>query len=31
VPLKLLRKTSPIDVRLRSADRHDFLKKPHLH
>lgn len=31
VPLKLLRKTALMDVRLRSADRNDFLKKPHLH
>jgi S1-C subfamily serine protease len=31
VPLKLLRKSALMDVRLRSADRNDFLKKPHLH
>jgi S1-C subfamily serine protease len=31
VPLKLMRNASMIDARLRSADRHDFLKKPHLH
>ena len=31
VPLKLLRNAAPVDVRLRSADRSDFLKKPHLH
>jgi S1-C subfamily serine protease len=31
VPLKLLRKSALMDVRLHSADRNDFLKKPHLH
>ncbi len=31
VPLKLSRKTSISEVRLRSVDRGDFLKKPHLH
>jgi S1-C subfamily serine protease len=31
VPLKLLRKNSVAERRLKSADRHDFLKKPHLH
>jgi S1-C subfamily serine protease len=31
VPLKLQRKTVQTDARLVSADRHDFLKKPHLH
>jgi S1-C subfamily serine protease len=31
VPLKLLRKSALKDVRLHSADRNDFLKKPHLH
>jgi S1-C subfamily serine protease len=31
VPLKLLRKSTLMDARLRSADRNDFLKKPHLH
>jgi S1-C subfamily serine protease len=31
VPLKLLRKSGPLDTVLRSADRGDFLKKPHLH
>jgi S1-C subfamily serine protease len=31
VLLKLQRKTAQSDVRLVSADRHDFLKKPHLH
>jgi S1-C subfamily serine protease len=31
VPLKLLRKSAHMDVRLHSADRNDFLKKPHLH
>jgi S1-C subfamily serine protease len=31
VPLKLLRKSALVDTRLRSADRNDFLKKPHLH
>jgi S1-C subfamily serine protease len=31
VPLKLMRKATPVNARLRSADRHDFLKKPHLH
>ena len=31
VPMKLLRKTALVDARLRSADRGDFLKKPHLH
>jgi S1-C subfamily serine protease len=31
VPLKLLRKSALVNTNLRSADRHDFLKKPHLH
>ena len=31
IPLKLLRKSALMDVRLHSADRNDFLKKPHLH
>ena len=31
VPLKLLRKSALVDTVLRSADRSDFLKKPHLH
>jgi len=31
VPLKLLRKSRVVEVRARSADRNDFLKKPHLH
>jgi S1-C subfamily serine protease len=31
VPIKLLRKSGPLDTVLRSADRGDFLKKPHLH
>ncbi len=31
VPLKLMRKSATVNTRLRSADRQDFLKKPHLH
>jgi S1-C subfamily serine protease len=31
VPLKLLRKHRVLELRLKSADRNDFLKKPHLH
>jgi S1-C subfamily serine protease len=31
VPLRLLRKSALVEARLRSADRSDFLKKPHLH
>ncbi|HEY5899436.1 MAG TPA: S1C family serine protease [Burkholderiales bacterium] len=31
VPLKVLREASKRDVVLRSVDRNDFLKKPHLH
>jgi S1-C subfamily serine protease len=31
VPMKLLRKSALMDARPRSADRNDFLKKPHLH
>ncbi|HEX6265585.1 MAG TPA: S1C family serine protease [Burkholderiales bacterium] len=31
VPMKLQRKSALMDTRLRSADRNDFLKKPHLH
>jgi S1-C subfamily serine protease len=31
VPLSLLREKSVLERRLRSADRSDFLKKPHLH
>jgi len=31
VPLKLSRDGSVNEVRVRSADRSDFLKKPHLH
>jgi S1-C subfamily serine protease len=31
VPLKVQRKSGPVEVRLHSADRNDFLKKPHLH
>jgi hypothetical protein len=29
--MKLLRKSALMDARPRSADRNDFLKKPHLH
>jgi len=31
VPLKLLREAATKDVVIGSADRADFLKKPHLH
>ena len=31
VPMKLLRKSRIVEVRMQSADRQDFLKKPHLH
>ena len=31
VPCKLLRKSALVDVLMHSADRNDFLKKPHLH
>src|SRR5437660_940277 len=31
VPLKMLRETTTKEYLLESADRHDFLKKPHLH
>src|ERR671936_2558309 len=31
VPLKVLRETTSKEYVLQSADRHDFLKKPHLH
>src|SRR5438874_1866930 len=31
VPLKLLRETATKEVAIHSADRSDFLKKPHLH
>jgi S1-C subfamily serine protease len=31
IPLTLARGTSPVSVRIRSADRADFLKKPQLH
>jgi S1-C subfamily serine protease len=31
VPLTLARDSAPLRVRLRSADRNDFLKKPQLH
>ena len=31
VPLKAVRKNALVDARIRSADRNDFLKKPHLH
>src|SRR5438067_3840731 len=31
VPLKVLRETATKEYVLESADRHDFLKKPHLH
>jgi len=31
VPIKLFRKDRAVTARLRSADRADFLKKPHLH
>src|SRR3954464_13504581 len=31
VPIKLFRKDRAVDARIRSADRSDFLKKPHLH
>jgi hypothetical protein len=31
VPLRLLRETSTKEVTITSADRSDFLKKPHLH
>src|SRR4029077_20254354 len=31
VPIKLFRKDRAVNVRLLSADRNDFLKKPHLH
>jgi hypothetical protein len=30
IPLALARGGAPVDVRIRSADRHDFLKKPSL-
>jgi hypothetical protein len=31
VPFKLLRKSALMDISIHSADRNDFLKKPHLH
>jgi S1-C subfamily serine protease len=31
VPLKLMRKSVLVNASMRSADRNDFLKKPHLH
>jgi len=31
VPIKFLRETATREVRLKSVDRNDFLKKPHLH
>jgi S1-C subfamily serine protease len=31
VPMRLMRKSSLNEVRVHSADRNDFLKKPHLH
>ena len=31
VAIKLMRKSAAMDVRINSADRSDFLKKPHLH
>lgn len=31
VPIKLFRKDRAVDARIRSANRSDFLKKPHLH
>ncbi len=31
IPLKLRREAKLLDFRVHSADRHDFLKKPHLH
>ena len=31
VPMKLMRKSRVLDLRMQSADRNDFLKKPHLH
>ncbi len=31
VPLEVARKNGVAEMRVRSADRHDFLKKPHLH
>jgi len=31
VPLKVLRNGKPAEVRIASANRNDFLKKPHLH
>jgi hypothetical protein len=31
VPIKLFRKDRAVDARIISADRSDFLKKPHLH
>jgi hypothetical protein len=31
IPLTLAREGSVVKVRLRSADRNDFLKKPQLH
>jgi S1-C subfamily serine protease len=31
VPMKLFRKDRAVNARIRSADRSDFLKKPHLH
>jgi S1-C subfamily serine protease len=31
VPMKLFRKDRPVNAVMRSADRNDFLKKPHLH
>jgi S1-C subfamily serine protease len=31
VPFKLLRKSALMDMSIHSADRNDFLKKPHLH
>ncbi len=31
IPLRLRREAAVMNVRIRSADRNDFLKKPHLH
>jgi hypothetical protein len=31
VPLKIVRNSEISEVRLKSADRSEFLKKPHLH
>jgi S1-C subfamily serine protease len=31
IPLRLRREAALVDARIHSADRGDFLKKPHLH